>query len=144
MPVAVCTVLNSWWWTERPSETCRVSFQNKIIWYIGSSSWFYYRNDFSVCLHCCYLTEMLDSLAHYLLQPSVEWTLDHSYSILSEQVRLPQVAKTSWLALRAMGVSLDVECIRSLTWWVGLTLMLECFYWHWDLNLKSDSFTRCH
>ena len=25
MPVAVCTVLNSWWWTERPSETCRVS-----------------------------------------------------------------------------------------------------------------------
>ena len=30
MPVAVCTVLNSWWRTERPSETCRVSFQNKI------------------------------------------------------------------------------------------------------------------
>jgi len=25
MPVTVCTVLNSWW-TERPSETCRVSF----------------------------------------------------------------------------------------------------------------------
>jgi len=22
MPVAVCTVLNSWWWTERPPETC--------------------------------------------------------------------------------------------------------------------------
>jgi len=30
MPVAVCTVLNSWWWTERPSETCRVLFQNEI------------------------------------------------------------------------------------------------------------------
>jgi len=26
IPVAVCTVLNSWWWTEKPSETCRVSF----------------------------------------------------------------------------------------------------------------------
>jgi len=25
-----CTVLNSWWWTEGPSETCRVSFQNKV------------------------------------------------------------------------------------------------------------------
>jgi len=24
MPVAVSIVLNSWWWTERPSETCRV------------------------------------------------------------------------------------------------------------------------
>jgi hypothetical protein len=23
-------VLNSWWWTERPSETCSVSFQNNI------------------------------------------------------------------------------------------------------------------
>ena len=44
MPVPVCTVLNSWWWTERPSETCRVSFQNKIIWSIGASGWFYYRN----------------------------------------------------------------------------------------------------
>ena len=30
MPVAVYTVLNSSWWTERPSETCRVSVQNKI------------------------------------------------------------------------------------------------------------------
>jgi len=23
-------MLNSWWWTERPSKTCRVLFQNKI------------------------------------------------------------------------------------------------------------------
>ena len=30
MPVAVSTVMNSWWWTVRPSETCRVLFQNKI------------------------------------------------------------------------------------------------------------------
>jgi len=29
--VAVCTVLNSWWWTERPSETCRVSLQINVI-----------------------------------------------------------------------------------------------------------------
>ena len=29
MPVAVRTVLNSWWWTETPSETCRVSFEIK-------------------------------------------------------------------------------------------------------------------
>ena len=30
MPVAVCTVLNSWWWTANPSETCRTSLQNTI------------------------------------------------------------------------------------------------------------------
>jgi hypothetical protein len=27
--IAVCTVKNSWWWTEGLSETCRVWFQNK-------------------------------------------------------------------------------------------------------------------
>jgi hypothetical protein len=27
--IAVCTVKNSWWWTEELSETCRVSLQNK-------------------------------------------------------------------------------------------------------------------
>jgi hypothetical protein len=27
--IAVCTVNNSWWWTEELSETCRFSFQNK-------------------------------------------------------------------------------------------------------------------
>jgi len=25
--VAVCTVKISWWWTEKRSETCRLSFQ---------------------------------------------------------------------------------------------------------------------
>ena len=27
--IAVCTVLNPWWWTEELSEVCRVLFQNK-------------------------------------------------------------------------------------------------------------------
>ena len=44
MPVAVCTVLISWWWTERPSETCRVFSKNKINWGIGASCWICYRN----------------------------------------------------------------------------------------------------
>ena len=28
-PDLVCTMKNSWWWTEELSETCRVSFRNK-------------------------------------------------------------------------------------------------------------------
>jgi len=39
----VCTVLNSWLWTEELSETCRVLFQ-KYIWEISASSYFYYKN----------------------------------------------------------------------------------------------------
>ena len=41
--IAVRTVKNSWWWTEKLSETCRVLFQ-KWIWEISASSWFYYKN----------------------------------------------------------------------------------------------------
>jgi hypothetical protein len=43
-PDSVCTVLDSWWWTERLSETCRVLFQNKINLRYCASGWFYYRN----------------------------------------------------------------------------------------------------
>jgi hypothetical protein len=39
-----CTVLDSWWRTERPSKTCRVLFQNKINLRYCASGWFYYWN----------------------------------------------------------------------------------------------------
>jgi len=41
--IAVCTVKNSWWWTEELSETCRVLFQ-KWIWEISAYGWFHYKN----------------------------------------------------------------------------------------------------
>jgi len=44
IPDVVGAVLDSWWWTERPSETCRVLFQNKINLRHCASCWFYYRN----------------------------------------------------------------------------------------------------
>jgi len=40
--IVVCTVQNSWWWTEKLSKKCRVSFQEQI-WEISASSWFYYK-----------------------------------------------------------------------------------------------------
>ena len=40
---AVCTVKNSWCWTEELSETFRISFQNKNFWEISASIWFYYK-----------------------------------------------------------------------------------------------------
>jgi len=41
--IAVCSALDSWWWTEIMSETCRVLFQ-KLIRETDASSWFYYKN----------------------------------------------------------------------------------------------------
>ena len=51
--IAVCTVKNSRWWTEKLSETCRVLFQ-KYNWDISASSWFYYKN-MCVCLEYIYM-----------------------------------------------------------------------------------------
>jgi len=68
VPVAVCTVLDSWWWTERPSKTCSMSFQNKIVWYIGASGWFYYGN-MSWCTALWTSNELL-----HLFRPLVCWS----------------------------------------------------------------------
>jgi len=71
MPVAVCTVLNAWWLTERPSKTCRVSFQNKINWYSGASGWFYYRKNI---LRCTALW-MSNEFAAYSMSWTVLWQI---------------------------------------------------------------------
>jgi hypothetical protein len=42
--IAVYAVLSSWWWTERPSETCRAFYKNKSFEIIDASCWLYYRN----------------------------------------------------------------------------------------------------
>jgi hypothetical protein len=39
--IAVCTVKNSWWWTEDLSETC--SFISRINWEISAFGWFSYK-----------------------------------------------------------------------------------------------------
>jgi hypothetical protein len=64
IPDAVCTALDSWWWTERPSETCRVLFQNKINLRYYASGRFYYRNivlctvlQTSKLPLCCYISQ---------------------------------------------------------------------------------------
>ena len=44
-------MLDSWWWTEKLSGTCRVLFQ-KLIWEISASRWFYYKNYFRTFLEC--------------------------------------------------------------------------------------------
>jgi hypothetical protein len=50
--IAVCTVKNSWWWTEELPETCGVSFQEKF-WEISASSWFYYKKFIGMELSSC-------------------------------------------------------------------------------------------
>jgi len=58
--IAVCTVKNSWWWTEELSEICWVSFQ-KLIWEITASSWYYYKDSLK------YFVDMMYSAVRPLL-----------------------------------------------------------------------------
>jgi hypothetical protein len=53
IPGAVCTVLDSLWWTER-SKHVECFYQNKINLRYCGSGWFYYRNDVFVlwCVPC--------------------------------------------------------------------------------------------
>jgi len=64
---AVCTVLNSWWWKERPSETCRVSLQNEINLRCCASGCYYYRNK----LRCTVLqtSDLLTLVAILIIRP---------------------------------------------------------------------------
>jgi hypothetical protein len=48
IPLLSVQWINSWWWTEELSETCRVSCQNNFC-EIGASSWFYYKE---ICTFC--------------------------------------------------------------------------------------------
>jgi len=56
--IAVCTVKNSWWWTEELSETGRVSFQ-EYIWEISASSWFIIRHFSIKALQYIYVIHLL-------------------------------------------------------------------------------------
>ena len=67
--IAVCTVRNSWWWTEELSETCRILFQ-KLIWEISASSLFYYKN-LSRCTVTWTSNSFPCSLPEYTLQKYV-------------------------------------------------------------------------
>ena len=78
--VAVCTVRNSWWWTQELSETCRVLFL-KYIWEISASSWYYYKN---CSFHFCARNPYLLSAPHtqtYIYDNSQPYHAQYFYSI---------------------------------------------------------------
>ena len=53
-PIAVYTVLDSWWWTENMSETCTVLFQ-KWIWELVHLVGFIIRTIYCTALFVCWL-----------------------------------------------------------------------------------------
>jgi hypothetical protein len=66
--IAVCTVLDSWWWTEELSEACRFLFQKQIR-EISASCWFYYKNILRCTVHwmskCSFIVYWLNYNSDY-------------------------------------------------------------------------------
>ena len=54
MPDAGCAVLSCWWWTEKPSETCRASYRNK-----------------EIVKHCIMLVVLCEYIEIYLFRPLI-------------------------------------------------------------------------
>jgi hypothetical protein len=52
LPIAECTVDNSWWRAKTMPETFRVLWQNKKNWIFDASSWLFSTN-LNVCLYSC-------------------------------------------------------------------------------------------
>jgi hypothetical protein len=99
--IAVCTVKNSWWWTEELSETCRVLFQKQIC-EISASSWFYYKKSTSqlLCeslLASCQRTGITYTIAVCTAKNSWWWTeeLSETCRILSQKY-ICEISTSSW------------------------------------------------
>jgi len=94
-------VLNSWWRTERPSESCRVSFQNKTnligwcIWLALLQKWFFF---FPVKPH-----------------PKIDCFLNTMYA-MPQRWRVGQaIAMTSWLSQNTwVMLKQDSQCTYQL------------------------------
>jgi hypothetical protein len=91
IPDAVCTVLDSWWWTERPSETCRVLLQNEINLIYCALCWFYYRN----ILRCC--------------------TVRQTSKIFNIELLLTAFPLSLYIRMKSVGASLVYECMNCIS-----------------------------
>ena len=70
--ICMYSLIDSWWWTKRPSETCRVLFQNKINWRYYASGWVYYRNNLKVS---AIIPIILTVSRHYIIYNVLFWFL---------------------------------------------------------------------
>ena len=122
IPDAVCLVLYSWWWTERPSATCRVIFNNSKN---CASSWFYYRN---------------------ISQRTVPWTSLLPHFFLSA-ASISANSSTVLTYLCMVGCLSTWVCLQVCHPWPGVNdgweseklLSVKCFSATWD---PSDSLVR--
>ena len=75
--IAVCTVKNSWQWTEELSETC--SFIPKQIWKISASRRFYYKES----IKCGFVDDMCTNVDDMCTNVDDMWTnVDDMYTNL--------------------------------------------------------------
>jgi hypothetical protein len=115
IPDVVCTVLCSWWWAEKPPETCRAIYRNKQI------------------------EKTLDLVGFTLENVSFQWFTDISVSRLLKLVfiRLQKMTRTfrwvtSWRKIKsgirllkhAFGIAIHFSC--ALSWHYLPKMVSQC------------------
>jgi len=114
--IAVCTVLDSWWWTKELSETCRVLFQ-KWNWEISASHWFYYKNiswctvlwmpKWSIFVLYCNVLRVINPFI-----PNLEVLLIETiYSVVFKKLLLYNLLDKYW--------------------WLGVSYCFHFLHWRW-------------
>jgi hypothetical protein len=96
--IAVCTVNNSWWWTEELPKTCRVSFQNKIeklVHLVG----FIIRSFYATCRWGAKLLTDLNLLPRWRMHVNVPPLL-HMPSLRNTELSTMQTLRLSFFILR--------------------------------------------
>jgi len=143
IPDAVCAVLNSWWWMERPSETCRAMF-NKLE--NCASSWFHYINYGTSYNLSVQMTVFQDCHSHSLLLcfPPIPSTLHYTdpgtYSYHSKYFNKHNYQTTGVTLLCKLYDQSIITFLISKTWQKKVTYMNHKIP-HYVYNLN---FPLCH
>ena len=130
--VAVYTVLRSWWWTERPSETCRTFYKNKQFEIIRASCWLYYGN----VLRCAdlWILKNIKLIVKCFYFPLFLYRLptDRNLETLYTCIPAPRICSVTgvWLLyLRNCALCFEFQlCV--LNW------RLKC--WHYDMIYSAE------
>jgi hypothetical protein len=109
--IAVCTVNNSWWWTEALSETCRVSFQNKFEKLVHL---------FGFIIRICH-----DARSHELKRTEKNEVGRHVVYIRIEERHIQSISAKTWgkrpFWRRWLGLENNIKmCFQEVRWMQGL------------------------
>ena len=140
----------SWWWTERPSEICRVLFQNKINLRYCESSWSHYRKISRCTALQTSKIQNFPSFLNYALSVSwIEWDVhvitslwsgkDLKVTVVCFKVRPNFVYKywTNYFEIRPLDAKGNISLRNNRNSHLAISYLKMNFRWSEEQTLQS-------